>query len=466
MLAEFFILNKRRASTRRPSSAGTEMEIYLKDGCAILEPTIEIRDGHASTSWNYCYLMDFGRYYYVGDWTYYRGLWTASLTVDHLATWKDSILASKAHVLFSSSQYDLQVVDNRIAATAKYDRQVTTAAFDGLPGKAQLLPQGMFALTVLAGTSYWATGAASTYFCTYQEMQLFAHELLEPTIWESLKQYFVNPVDGIIDCYYLPIDVSEYIGLTTAQNISVGDYTFAATGALAQATNLAVKSKHIVMEIPWGYDDFRRLSPYSEVTLFVPYCGTKTLSAELLSDVENLLIDYSVDPNTGAVQAMAYVKQELVAEFSGNMKISLPVGQSQSRVDSIVGAIGGGITAIGGFASGNPALGATGVLSAISSVISPTVQNVCGGFQGSILGAILGNDVSRWQQFHLIVTSRETTDEPDNMRATMGNALSKVIPLAGLTGYVQTAGAHVSAPATDRELSMLDASLDSGIYIE
>lgn len=464
MTAEFWTFSKRSNSTAAPDG-GTGREIVLKDRCGVLEPLIELQGG-VNLAWNYCYLMDFGRYYYIREWTYDRGIWTAGLTVDYLASWKTSILSAQCNVLFSSSDYNLQAVDQRIAATAGYDRQVETAPFTGLPGGAQLLPRGYFGLTVLSGKSQWATGAASTYFCTYQEMQSFAHELLEPSIWESLKQYFVNPVDGIIDCYYIPADVSQYIDLTTAQRISVGDYEFQATGALAQATNLAVKSKNLRMEIPWKYADFRRLSPYSEVTLFVPYCGSKSLPVELLSDVESIFIDYSVDPNTGGVQAIAYVKEEVLEEFSGNMKISLPVGQSQSRVDSIVGAVGGGITALGGFSSGNVALGATGVLSAIGSVLTPTMQKTMGGFQGTVLGAILGNDVSRWQQFHLICTSRDTTDTPENMRAVQGNALSMVRSLSGLTGYVQTAGAHVSAPATSQELAMIDAALDGGIYIE
>ena len=464
MMSEFYVFSKRHNSTAVPDG-GTEIDVNLKDACSILRPVIELQTRPPS-SWNYCFLPDFGRYYYVGDWTYERRVWTAQLTVDLLASWRSSILATDALVVFSSSAYNLQAIDNRIAATASYERQTAMADFIGLRGGAQLTPQGHFGLTVLSGTSVWATGGATTYFCTYQEMQLFAHELLEPTMWESLKQFFNNPMDGIIDCYYLPIDVSQYVDLTTPQAISVGDHTFSATGRLAQATNLAVKSKHTTIDIPWRYSDFRRLSPYSEVTLFVPYCGSKTLSAELLSDIEAILIDYSVDVNTGAVQALTYVKQEVLEEFSGNMKIQLPIGQSQSRVDSIVGAVGGAVTAIGGFSSGNVALGATGVLSAIGSVITPQGQKTCGGMQGSILGAILGNDVNRWQEFRLAVTSRTTTAEPEGIRAVQGNVLNDVRELSTLTGYVQTSGAHVQAPAYDSELQQIDALLDAGIYIE
>lgn len=458
--------SKRRNSTAVPASDGTSLIAVLKDGTSLISPSLSFGTIASPQSYNYCHIPIFGRYYYVNDWTYDRGIWTASLTEDVLASYKTEILGSTCHVVFSSSDYDSMALDTRIPATAGYDRQVTTASFAGLLGGAQVSPTGYFCLTVLAGTSLWATGASTTYFMTYQQMQTFAHELLEPTVWESLTQFFQNPMDGIIDCYYLPVQAGEYVNLTTDQAVTVGDYAFTATGKMAQSTNLATKYKHITMEIPWGYSDFRRLSPYSEVSLFVPYCGTKSLEPSLLSDVENVLIDYSVDVSTGAVQAICYVKQEVIAEFSGNMKVSLPIGQSQSRVDSIVGAAGGAITAISGFSSGNVALGATGVLSAIQSVATPASQKTMGGLQGSVLGAILGNDVSRWQSFHLIVTSRNTTDTPSNMLPIQGNVCSKVRSLSGLTGYVQTYGASVSAPACDTELQQINSYLDSGIYIE
>lgn len=466
MLATFYVLQKRHNSTLLPLSGGTDLEVALKGATSMRSPVIELQTQTSPQGWNYCHLMDFGRFYYVSDWTYDRGVWSAQLAVDVLASYKTEILATTAQVIFSSSDVNLQAIDTRIATMATYDRQISNATFEGLLGGANTLPKGYFALTGLSSTSNWATGAATTWFLTYQQMQVFARELIEPDAWESLKQFFTSPMDGVIDCYYLPIDVTGYVDLSTDMAITIGDYTFTATGKAALATNLPVKSKSVTLEIPWGYSDFRRLPPYSEVSLFVPYCGAKSIDPALISDVEAVLIDYSVDVSTGAVQAICYVKQEVLEEFSGNMKISLPLAQSQSRVDSIVGAIGGGITAISGFSSGNVALGATGVLSAVQSIAVPATQKLFGGMQGSILGAILGNNVTRWQQFRLAVTSRDCTDTPSNMKDTIGNACMKVRSLTGLTGYCQTSGASVAAAATDEELKSINAMLDAGIYIE
>lgn len=466
MEATFYTLTKRKNSTKLPQTGGTSMQITLKDSTSILNPDIELQGVANPTSYNYCQIPLLSRYYFVSGWSYSRGIWTASLTADPLSSWKSGILSTTVHVLFSSSDYDTMAFDARIPATASYTRSNSSAAFLGLSGGAQVVPKGYFALVVLAGTSIWATGAATTYFLTYQQMQTFAHELLEPTVWEQLTQFFQNPIDAIIECYYLPVDVSNYIALTTDQAISVGDYTFTATGKMAQSTNLANKSVHTTIEIPWKYSDYRRLRPYSEVSLFVPYCGSKTLENTLISDIDQVLIDYSVDVTTGAVQAICYVKQEVLAEFSGNMKVDLPVGQTQSRIASIIDS-GGSLAAAGAsIATGNIAGGVNNVVSAVQSVATPAEHRIMGGFSGSILGAILGNDVSRWQQFRLVVTSRDTTDTPENMLATWGNVCSKVRSLTGLSGYVRTYDASVALPATDTEIEEINNMLDSGIYIE
>ena len=85
---------------------------------------------------------------------------------------------------------------------------------------------------------------------------------------------------------------------------------------------------------------------------------------------------------------------------------------------------------------------------------------------GTVLGAILGNDLKRWQKFRLSATSRDTADEPENMRATLGSALNKVTTLSNLTGYVQCYGASVNASATSGEITMINDYLNSGIYLE
>lgn len=461
----FYNHNKRNNSTKIPTE-GTTINCLLKDNCSIISPALELKTD-SRPGYNYAYIADFGRYYYVSDWTYYRGIWSCTLKVDVLTSWKSNILETTAQVLFSSSTYDLDILDNRIAAIGEYTRDNATASFKGALSGQNATPDGTFALVALSNSSTWATGATTTYFMTYQQMQTFARELVDSTVWEGLKQFFYNPMDGIIECYYIPLDISDYIGLTVDGAVQIGDYPFpTATAKKAVSTNLALKTYTAQIDIPWKYSDFRRLSPYTQLSLFVPFCGSKSISPELIYNIEYLFIDYSVDVTTGNVQAILYNKDEVIEEFSGNCKVTLPIGQTQSRVDSIIGATGGAITAVAGFSTGNVALGATGILSAIGSVITPATNRTMGSMNGSVLGAILGNDLMRWQKFRLSSTSRLTSDSPENIRAICGNVLNKVVSLTTLTGYTQTINASVTAPGTESEIAQINAYLDSGIYIE
>ena len=198
MDVKFYNHAKRSNSTKLPTE-GTLISCVLKDECSITSPVLELKITE-KPNFNYAYIADFGRYYYVSDWQYYRGIWSCTLSVDVLTSWKSNILETKAQVLFSSSMYDLDVLDNRLAAIARYERKSETAPFMGALTGQNTAPSGTFALTALSNTSTWSTGATTTYFMTYQQMQVFARELVDATVWESLKQFFNNPMDGVIEC--------------------------------------------------------------------------------------------------------------------------------------------------------------------------------------------------------------------------------------------------------------------------
>lgn len=465
MNATFYRFQKRSNSTLAPSDSGTMVDVTFKETAGLSRGRIEL--AQRLTNMNYCRIEELGRYYFINEWTYDHGRYIADITCDVLSSFRTYIRNTTARVIFSSSDYDLDAIDTRINALGGYDRQTNSEPFAGALAGQQIVPSGTFVLNVLNNSSVWATGVSTAYYLSYQQMQLFARAILDPGFWEELKQYFSNPMDGIIDCYYIPLDLSQYVDMTAEVQIQIGNYVVpGVTARCAQATSLAAKSKRGTIAIPWRYADFRNLSPYTEITMFVPFCGAKDISPELTYGAEQLLYNYSVDPTTGAIQCIVYIKGEVLQEFSGNCRITLPVGQTQSRVDSILGAGAGVVTAAIGAATGSPTAVAGGVLSAIQSVVTPASIKMMGGMSGSILGAILGNDTSLWQQFHLSVTARDTSCEPLDLNAVQGNPCNRVRTLSGLSGYVQTDAASVAAPCLEQERAQINLMLNSGIYLE
>lgn len=77
-------------------------DVELKDSCSVQNPVLLLSKYSNS---NYCYISDFGRYYYIDDITQIRkNLWQYTLRCDVLMSLKNDILNSKAIIERTESQ--------------------------------------------------------------------------------------------------------------------------------------------------------------------------------------------------------------------------------------------------------------------------------------------------------------------------------------------------------------------------
>ena len=108
----FYSINKKQNSTKRPNTDGVTYDCKLKEECSILTPNIKLDLGLSTApSFNYAYISDWGRYYFVKNWTFYNRLWEADLEVDVLGTYKDEIGNSNLYVLRSASRFNGRIID-------------------------------------------------------------------------------------------------------------------------------------------------------------------------------------------------------------------------------------------------------------------------------------------------------------------------------------------------------------------
>lgn len=69
----------------------------LRQSTSIKTPVIMIESDVSIIGFNYCYITEFSRYYFITDIKSVRnGLWEVSMRVDVLMSFKDDILASEA----------------------------------------------------------------------------------------------------------------------------------------------------------------------------------------------------------------------------------------------------------------------------------------------------------------------------------------------------------------------------------
>ena len=71
--------NKRANSTKRPSG-GVKVYGRLNNKCGITAPSVIFSDDYHT--YNYAYIPNFNRFYWVEEWTYSDGVWIAQMAVD------------------------------------------------------------------------------------------------------------------------------------------------------------------------------------------------------------------------------------------------------------------------------------------------------------------------------------------------------------------------------------------------
>ena len=130
--------NKKVISTKQPNVAGTPFSCEMKTSSSILFPVVEIRSGNSGRSlplFNYAYIDEFKRYYWIDDITYDIGIWSISMHCDALASFQYDILQSNQYVVRSSSEYDNEIADTMyLTKTANYNTEYVEIKYPGIGG--------------------------------------------------------------------------------------------------------------------------------------------------------------------------------------------------------------------------------------------------------------------------------------------------------------------------------------------
>ena len=106
--------SKRKNSTLIPTGTGTEIDVYWKEDTSIDSPSVVLATNAIDI--DYVYINDFGRYYTVSSIVKLTdGTTQYDLREDTLATYKTDIGNTVAHIAYSSTGWDKDLIDARIA---------------------------------------------------------------------------------------------------------------------------------------------------------------------------------------------------------------------------------------------------------------------------------------------------------------------------------------------------------------
>lgn len=501
---DLYKFDKVKNSTKLPTGTHYTASCVLKDDCSILNPVIEIQSLSAPQDYNYAYIQKFNRYYFIEDWSYNKGIWSAHMAVDPLASWKTYIGARQYVVrayqtALGASAQDEMIVDN--AYISKSTNVISQYAESTSPYVSDL-SQGTYIIGILNNDTD-STGAISYYAMSQASFAAFRNYLSSETNWSSLDsifqsimKYSFDPFRYIISALYVPFALSDLPTTGTAKSsLSMGWWTTASITGLT-AYNLTANptiTKTGTIGIPKhpdapSYGRYLNLNPYSRYTLVFRPFGEQALDSSFLSDAggtnpTTLYWTMKVDCITGVGILELFnssAAQSADSPFQTfRASVGTPVQLAQitqnligsavniiSTISSVAGSIAGAVAAgAATAATGGAAAPAAApmLIGGSSSVIQGAYQAYqCALPQVSTQGSN-GSYVEYQYTPHLFAQHfRITNPDPEHF----GYPFYRAVDIQSLSGYVQCASVELKAPCTSQEANEIKSNMEAGFFYE
>ena len=191
---------------------------------------------------------------------------------------------------------------------------------------------------------------------------------------ETVPAGFV-PLDHIVGVYQAPFNIPDFSNCGSLANIFVGKYDTNVQGMPllnqgSYSTTGIIASKYIEP----SHNNFLDYEPYTSLSLYLPFCGSCNLDANLFVG-KTVNVDYYFDIFSGDVIANVYANSSLYKTLSGNFTISQPITSQNVGLqkDTVIkGAVGIATNMLGtaGFAmSGN-------ISGALSGAVGATISSI------------------------------------------------------------------------------------------
>lgn len=367
----FYHNNKKINSTRLPTAQVGDFgcEVEFKDVTNLYTPSVilsvdRFKNGEKIKNpmeFNYCYIPDFGRYYFVRSWSWILGRWECSLEIDVLATFKAQIGNTTTYVLRSASYCDPDIVDTKYptkAEDAKNPYQVKTYSDVNSPWNTNIynapISDGCFVISVVNNDS-GAIGAVSHYALAPRVMAELMNKLYSSPNWmnitdgnisQDLQKMLINPMQYITNCMWMPCgyDTTSGVGIST---IPYGWWSVTLSTGVAYRVDVSHIKRRIDMTFSTvkhpQYDTYKhwlQLSPYTTCALYLPPFGFIPLDTSKMYGATHIDCSMEIDLITGrGVLNVSSHKTESGSTVYGGViysalgQVGVPVSIAQMSVD-------------------------------------------------------------------------------------------------------------------------------------
>lgn len=451
---DFYTFSKKSDSTKLPSSNPETFPCNLMEPTSVTAPNITLIYQGNPTKYNYAFISDFGRFYFVNDWTHISGRWTATLSVDVLASWKAYIGEAEEYVLRSAAEYDENIVDTLYPSKTDVVTEVSVSASEeNLNPFVSKFEDGRFIVGIVNSDNS-AIGTVSYYSFTNSQFRSFCNALMSDATWfldgiteigDELAKCLFNPFQYIASCMWFP---TRFAG-TGVSEIHYGWWRMPCSATRLTST---LSNPGVVFNIP-DHPQIERgaylnKSVFSRYTLTWPVFGTFPLPAELVGG-EKVTCQCYVDAISGSGTLVAFTNGATL--FSTQVSVGVPIQISQMS-QNVYGTATSAISAVSSVLKGN--IG--GMFNSIGDAVSNALPQLSTKGSNGSGSAFMFNPSVECEFFKI-------ADEDLEHR---GRPLMQKRKIKNLPGYILCSDADIEIPCTNVELNEIVNKMNGGFYYE
>lgn len=464
MQIELFSFSKRKNSTKKPQGAGSVVSCALKEETSVLFPSFELVTNPTA----YNYVKAFGFYYYVTDCTYVRNnLWRISCRIDELATWSDTIKSTRAFIEYTDT-YNARIYDPRLAKMINATETSTSAALPFYN------PYGYCIVNIIG------SGTCGSYALD----MMYVDNLMDNCVqwwtqfdqshsWGSFEEAIKNTCALLItgdaaaqikSCRWIPATKPS----GASQSLYAGLFDTGVMGLQVDANDNLEGT--ITVTVPHPSNVMLRTSNTCEYTLYLPFVGNISLSADILADEGSLNISYSLAQTSGDLgYTIQTASGKYIGTYGANISCDIPIGSAGVSARSMITSIAAGAAAL---ATGGAAIGAAETAgAALGAGATTALKTAAAGLMGiqgtaSSVGGVGGiASIGLSHNIHLTCSYWNVSDAGSNLTSLIGNPYYKADTI-GNHGFVRCSGASVDIAGYDEVTNAINSYLQGGVYIE
>ena len=214
----------------------------------------------------------------------------------------------------------------------------------------------------------------TSYALTRARCKSFSNFIWTAGLFDNIKLMNQSPIENIVSCKIFPM---AFTG--TDETMMLGNVE-TTTGARIGDTSTFLYDIGTVLVKPY-YNSFLDYSPYTTLSIFLPFCGIHELDCKLLMG-KSLNVKYSVDIVCGTCKAMLYVEGVELYSFDGQMGIDIPIA-SGTRAQVEKALISGAVSTVSSIATQNP----IGVATSLLNTATSSLHNQTSGSHSSATSA-------------------------------------------------------------------------------